>query len=70
MKTHQKFKKGDKVKVDVKDASMSHFETDFIGTVVGSCYEQFRIDKKKYTIKHPKYGKISWYNEYDLELVK
>lgn len=71
----QKFNIGDLVFVNVKDKqTMSHFETNFKGRVAGSYYEEYgnltRNSKSLYTIIHPKYGEISWYNDCDLTLLR
>lgn len=68
-----KLKTGATVRVDVskKKTWMSHFETGFVGILGRNYKQQYRHGStKEWTVFHPKYGGISWYDSDDLTVIK
>lgn len=68
-----KFRTGDKVRVDVKDKSMSHFTTGFIGTLGYSYKQKYGggvQESKEWCVKVPKEGWVAWYYSSQFTLVK
>lgn len=72
---NRKFRCGDKVRVEVskKKTWMSHFETGFVGLLGPNYKQQFgggKRDENQWTVIHPKYGEMSWYDTDDLTLIE
>lgn len=76
----QKFQRGDRVRI-AKDLGpdMAHFTSGVEATVVGSYrdeYPQFsdpddeEDGTSSYTLRLPKEGEVSWYEEHQLTLIK
>ena len=68
----QKFHKGDLVQI-AKDLgpTMDHFTSDCEAIVIGSYSDQFGGgDTKNYTLHLKGMGKTSWYEEWQLTLIK
>lgn len=68
----QKFHKGDHVRV-ASDLGphMSHFQADCEAIVIGSYKDQYGgSNSKSYTIHIKGRGKVSWYEEWQLELLE
>ena len=68
----QKFKKYDWIKVAKElDDSMNHFEKDCEAIVIGSYADQYGGENySDFTIFIKGHGEVSWYNDYDLELIE
>lgn len=60
-----------RVEVNPKKTWKSHFDTGFTGLLGRNYYQQFRHGSTHvWTVFHPKYGHISWYDDDDLVVIK
>lgn len=68
-----KLKVGATVRVEVskKKTWMSHFPTGFTGLLGLNYRQQYgNGSNRSWTVIHPKYGRISWYDSDDLTIIK
>lgn len=70
---NKKLKVGCTVRVDVSKEKtwMAHFETGFVGILGRNYRQQYRNGSEhSWTVFHPKWGGISWYDDDDLTVIK